>query len=271
MAWKRKLGWIGIGLVAIILVLGIAGYVVLRSEKFHNYVLAKIQQQASEATGAQVRIQDFALHLSTLGAEAHGITIRGTEPQSALPLAQADQLMIRLKIVSLLRKKIDLNEIILRHPVVHFLVRKDGTTNLPTPPKSNSNSSTSPFDLGIQHVLLEKGEIYYNDVKTPLDAELHALQLEIKSALLRKGYDGSLSYRNGRVQYGDLKPLPHDLTASFNATPSEFKLKPLVLSVASSTIKLEGSVQHYSHPSAEGSYEIRIHPQDFRAVLKNSS
>src|SRR5262249_25411237 len=160
----------------IVVVLGITGYVVLRSQRFHSFVLAKIQQQASEATGAQVRIQDFALHLSRLGAEAYGITIRGTEPQSALPLAQADQLMIRLKIVSLLRKKVDLSEIVLRHPVVHLLVKKDGSTNLPKPPKSDSNSTTSPFDLGIQHVLLERGEIYYNDVKMPLDAELHVLQ-----------------------------------------------------------------------------------------------
>src|SRR5215472_15504105 len=271
MAWKRKLGWIGIGLVAVILVLGIAGFVALRSQKFHSYVLAKIQKQASEATGAQVRIQDFALHLSTLSAEAYGVTVRGSEPPSALPLAQADQLMTRLKIVSLLHKKVDLNEIILRHPVVNFLVRKDGTTNLPIPPKSNSNTSTSPFDLGIQHVLLERGEIYYNDIKTPLNAELHDLRLEIKSELLGKGYDGNLSYRTGRLQYGDLRPLPHDLTASFNATPSEFKLNPLVLTVASSTIQLRGSVQNYSHPSADGSYVIRIHPQDFRLVLKNPS
>src|SRR6266700_6840009 len=271
MAWKRKLGWIGIGLVAIILVLGIAGFVVLRSQGFHSYALAKIQQQASEATGAQVRIQNFALHLSTLAADAYGISIRGSEPTSALPLVQADQLMIRLKIVSLLHKKIDLSEIVLRQPVVNLLVRKDGSTNLPTPPKSNSSSSTSPFDLGIQHVLLERGEIYYNDVKTPLDAELHDLQLEIKSEFIGKGYDGNVSYRSGRLQYGDMKPLPHDLTASFNATPSQFTLKPLVLTVASSTIQLEGNIQNYSHPSADGSYKITIHPQDFRPVLHNPS
>src|SRR5215469_6954734 len=252
MAWKRTLRWIGMLLVAGIAVIGLTAYFVLRSPRIHGYVLAQIEKQASEATGAQVRIQNFALHLPALAAEAYGITVRGNQPPSARPLAQADQLMVRLKIVSLLRKKVDLSEIILRHPVVHLLVRKDGTTNLPTPPKSNSNTSTSPFDLGIQHVLLEKGEIYYNDVKTPVDAELHALQLEIKSELLGKGYDGSLSYRNGRLQYGDLKPLPHDLTVSFNATPSEFKLKPLVLSVASSTIRLEVGIQNYAHPSAEG-------------------
>src|SRR5579864_3249457 len=271
MAWKRKLGWIGIGLATFILVLGIAGYLLLRSQGFHRYVLTKIQQQASEATGARVHIQNFSLHLARLGAEAYGITIRGSEPTSAMPLAQADQLMIRLKIVSLLRKKVDLNEIVLRHPVVNLMVRKDGSTTLPTPPKSNSNTSTSPFDLGIQHVLIERGEIYYNDVKTPLDAELHDLQLEIKSEFLRNGYDGRLSYRNGRLQYGDMKPLPHNLTAGFNATPAQFTLKPLVLTVASSTVRLEGDVQNYSDPSAKGTYQITIYPQDFGAVLKDRS
>jgi translocation and assembly module TamB len=271
MAWKRKLGWIAISFAALVTVLVIAGYVVFRTQRFHDCVLAKLQQQASEATGGQVRIQNFALRLSSLTADAHGITIRGSEPRSRPPLVQADQLMVRLKIVSLLRKKIDLNEIILRHPVVNLLVKRDGTTNLPTPPKSSSNGSANPFDLGIQHVLLSDGEIYYNDVKTPLDAELHDVQLELKSEFASKGYDGTLSYRNGRLQYGDMKPLPHDLKASFNATPLEFTLKPLVLIVASSTIQLEGNVQNYSSPRANGSYRITIHPQDFRPVLGNPS
>jgi translocation and assembly module TamB len=271
MTWKRKLGWIGLFLVVLVAVFGIAGYFALRSQAFHAYVLAKIQQQATEATGARVRIQDLSLHLSTLSADAYGITVHGSEPDSRPPLLEADQLMVRLKIVSLLRKKVDLNEIVLRHPVVNLQVKKDGTTNLPTPPKSNSNSSTSPFDLGIQHVLLSHGEIYYKDVKTPLDAEFHELQLEIKSKFLSKGYDGTLSYRDGRLRYGDMKPLPHDLKASFNATPSEFKLNPLVLTVASSTIELEGNVQNYSHPAADGNYKITIHPQDFRPLVKNPS
>jgi translocation and assembly module TamB len=269
MTWKRKLGWIGLFLVVLIVVLGIAGYITFRSQAFHKYVLGKIEQQASEATGAQVRLRSFALQLSTLSAKAYGITIRGSEPESAPPLAQADQLMVRLKIVSLLRKKIDLNEIVLRHPVVSLRIKKDGSTNLPTPPKSNGQSSTSPFDLGIQHLLLSQGEIYYNDVKTPLDAELRDLQLEVKSGLATKTYDGTLSYRDGRLQYGDMKPLPHDLKASFNATPSEFRLNPLVLTIASSTIELVGNVQNYSCPTANGSYKITIHPQDFRPVLKN--
>ena len=269
MAWKRTFRWVGMGLLVVLLVLGIAGYTVLHSQRFHRYVLAKIQEHASEAIGARVRIGDFQAHVSTLTFDAYGITIRGSEPISVLPLAHADQLRIRFKIVSLLRRKVDLNEIMLRHPVLNLLVRKDGTTNLPTPQKSNSNSSTSPFDLGIEHVLLDQGEVYYNDIKTPLDAELHALQLKMECEFPGNGYDGNLSYRGGRLHYGDMKPLPHDLTANFHATASEFQLRRLVLAVASSTLQLEGNVRDYSNPSANGSYEITIHPQDFRDVIKN--
>ena len=99
----------------------------------HDYVLAKIVQRACAATGGQIQIQSFVLHLLTMTADACGITIRGSEPKSAPPLIRADHLTVRLKIVSLLRRKIDFNEIILRHPVVNLQVRSDGTTNLPFP------------------------------------------------------------------------------------------------------------------------------------------
>ena len=245
MSWKRKLA------VAL-----------------HNYVLAKIQQRAREATGGQVQIQNFVLHLSTLTADASGITIRGTEPKSSPPLLQAAQLMVRLKIVSLWRRKVDLNQITVRHPVVNLLVGKDGATNLPSPPKKNTNSSTSVFDRGIQHLLVTNGEIHYHDVKTLLDAELHDLQLEIKSELASNRYAGTLSYRDGQVQYCNMKPLPHDLKATFNASPSEFTLRPLVLTIASSVIQLEGNVQNYSSPVVDGTYKVTIHTQDCQGILK---
>ncbi len=110
---KRKLVWIAVILVTSIAALGVAGYLALRSPRFHHYLLAQIERRASEATGAEVRVQNFVLHLSRLSADAYGITIRGKERASAHPLVEADQLGIRLKIISLLRKKVDLNEIIM--------------------------------------------------------------------------------------------------------------------------------------------------------------
>jgi hypothetical protein len=68
------------------------------------------------------------------------------------------------------------------------------------------------------------------------------MQLEIKSELASNRYDGTLSYRDGHVQYCNMQPVSHDLHASFNASPSKFTLNHLVLTVASSIIQLEGNV-----------------------------
>lgn len=256
-------------MVAFIVVVALAGFLALRSQWLQGYIRGKIEQTASESLGGQVRIQNFVFHLSNLTADAYGITVRGNEPATAPPVLQADQLEINLKIVSLLHHKIDLKEIIVRHPVVNFVVQKDGTNNLPRPPKTNNGSSTNVFDLGIQHVLLSNGEIYYNDIKTPLDADLHDLHLELRAPFLSKNYDGSLSYRDGHLKYGTYRPLPHELNATFTANPDQFQLKPLVLKMASSSVRIEGKVQNFSTPSVNGSYTITVFPQDFRRALNN--
>lgn len=269
MTWKNKLGWAALIAVIIIASLGVIGFLTLRSRWFHEYLLTQIEQQASESIGGSVEIRNFDFHLRTLTADAYGIVIHGSEAGSVRPLVSADQLTIRLKVVSLFRKKVDLNEIILRHPVVSLLARKDGTTNLPKPPKKENSSSTNIFDLGIRHVLLTNGEVYYNDVKTPLDAELHDLQLEIKSRLVSDTYDGSLTYRGGQLKYGTFRPVPHDLNATFAATRDDFQLKPLVMHVAGSSLELQARVSNFSNLRADGEYRFLLKPHELRDALRN--
>jgi len=269
MSVKRKLGWAAGIIGALIVVLVVGGFFALRTNTVRQWILGKVDQKISTSIGGRAHIQNFSLHFSPLRVDAYGITIHGTEGSSARPLLVADHLQLTLKIVSLLHGKVDLNEIIVQHPVVNFLARKDGTNNLPHPPQSNNKSSTNVWDLGIHHVLLDNGEVYYNDLKTPMDADLRDLRLEVRSRGLSKDYDGSLTYRDGHLKYGNYEPLPHDLNAKFTANPSTFTLKPFVLTVASSKFELNGEVQNYASPSLSGSYRFTVHPQDFRAAMKN--
>jgi hypothetical protein len=85
------------------------------------------------------------------------------------------------------------------------------------------------------------------------------LEVEIKAQLIGKVTMASFRIETDAFCMEIWKPLPHDLSAAFNATPSEFTLKPLLLTVASSTMELQGQVQNYSQPSASGSYRITIH------------
>ncbi len=269
MSWKRNFGWVAGIIAALIIIVVVAGFFAVRSTGVRQWILAKVDQKISASIGSPVHIQNFALHFSPLRVDAYGITIHGTEPSTARPLLTADELDVTLKIISLIHGKVDLQEVILRHPVANVLARKDGSTNLPHPPPTNQKSSTSIWDLGIQHVLLANGDVYYNDLKIPMDADLHDLRLEVRSQGTSRNYDGTLSYRDGNLKYGTYRPLPHDLNAKFTANPSEFTLKPLVLLVASSKFELNGRVQNYSNPSADGTYRMVMYPQDFGRAMNN--
>src|SRR5207302_5536320 len=85
----------------------------------------------------------------------------------------------------------------INHPVVHVFVAGTGDTNLPKP-KSSGQSQTSIFDLGIRHVMLGRGEVYYNDRKSALDADLHNLQFESRFDPAGKRYSGGLGYSDGK-------------------------------------------------------------------------
>ena len=258
---------------ALLLLVIVTAIVVLENPAFHRYLLTKIKQQAGEATGARVDIQNLQLHPKTLTADIYGLTVHGTERPGEKPLLQVDHARIGLRIISILRHKINLSELLIDHPTVNLIVNADGRSNLPQPPPSqNKSSSTNVFDLAVGHVLLTNGVIRARDKAIPLDANLTDLRTEISFSQLHKKYSGTISYQNGLIQYQHLRPLPHSLQASFDATSSELNLKPLLLKLGGSRLALEANVRDYgSAPLANGHYDMILHTQDFAGLSSSKA
>src|SRR5256712_3249191 len=267
MNWKRILGWVAAVSLILVVVIAIGGYFVLRSHSFHRYVLAKIVEKASASTGGKVEIRNYDFRWSTLTADAYGLVVHGNEPAGQRQLRQVDKLTVRLKILSVLRQKINLREILVEHPVAHLLVDKQGRTNIPQPtaPKQQS-SSINVFDLAVGHALLNNGEIYYNDRESSMDADVYDLRTDVTFDYLATRYRGSLSYAGGKLKYGNLAPLPHSLQTQFVATRSRFTLNPMILTLGSSRVMLRGEATNYSSPRVDGSYEILLHTADFSGM-----
>ncbi|HEX6880841.1 MAG TPA: AsmA family protein, partial [Terriglobales bacterium] len=246
MNWKRVAGWIAIGILSLILVVVVAATILLHSERFHRHILAKVQSTASESLNARVTVRDFNLNLHNLTVDMNGVVVAGTGAEGQAPLLTADQLHADINVISLLQRTWYLNDIEVHHPVVHVYVDKQGNNNLPKPKTSNSKSQTNIFDLGVRHVLLADGEVYYNDRKSKLGANLRDLTFRSTYSAENGGrYYGELSYRDGRLQYGNYDPLPHDLDAKFDATRSGLKLAPLVMNVGDSRVELAASIMNY--------------------------
>lgn len=263
MNWKRIIGWTLAGIVGVIFVAAVGGYLYLRSASFQRLAISKIEQEAAAATGATTRIGSLDVNLSTLTAHLYDITLRGTEGPDQPPLLHADKLTVGVKIVSALRRQVSLSELLIESPIVHVQVDPSGKNNLPTVPPSQNTSHTTVFDLGIGHAAITGGEIDYNDKKIPLEANLYDFGTDIHFTPTVRRYDGTLSYSSGRVRYGQYSPLPHSLNIQFSASPERFGLESAVLSIGSSRAALHAALSNYKNPIADGDYEIRIHAQDF--------
>jgi translocation and assembly module TamB len=266
MKWRRAIGWTIAGLLLLVLVGAVGGYLFLKSSNFQQYALRKIVQGTDEATGGRTQIRGLDFNLSTLTAHLYDVVVRGTERPDQPPLLQVDKLTVALKIQSVLRRQISLSELVIEHPVVHLQVNQDGKSNIPHTPPSKTSSHASVFDLAVRHLLLTRGEINYNDRKTPVEADLYNLGTDIHFDSFATRYSGSISYDNGHLQYAQYAPLPHNFTAKFTATPALFSLESAVMKVGSSAISLRADVTNYNNPTVAGDYDIRIHTQDLAAM-----
>ena len=263
----------GFGVLLVVVLLGVVA--LLHSERFHAYLLRTAQQRASEAFGSQVQMKDFAIHWSGISptADLYDVVVHGAAPYPNPPLLQADALHLGVTVTSLLHKAWYVNDVRIEHPVVRIFADSNGHTNLP-PSKQEQpgpQSRTSVFDLGVRHFLLERGEVYYNDRKSELSADLHELTFRSGFAFLTSSYSGTLSYRAGHLQLQNMNPLQHNLDARFVATPEELNLESAVLTTSSSRVSLVARVRSYSQPQLHATYEGVIDGGEFRRVLKQDS
>ncbi len=273
--WKRIIAWVTAGLVGLILLIVVGVAALLHSERFHAYLLRTAQEKATEALGGQVQMLDFALHWSGISptVDLYNVVVHGAAPYSDPPLLEADAMHLGVTVTSLLHKAWYVGDVRIDHPVVRIFADREGHTNLP-PTKSEkpaTQSRTSIFDLGIRHLLLQGGEIYYNDRKTELSADLHDLRLESGFELLTTRYSGTLSYRDGHVQMKGANPIAHNLDARFVATPEELRLESADLTTASSRFSIAATVRDYSQPQIHATYHALVDSSEFRRALNDPS
>ena len=269
---KRKILFrIALTMGALLMVVGITAIALLRSRTFHRYVLSKIVEQASQAAGARVEIGDFKFRWSGRQIDFYQVVLHGSEATSLVPLLQVDHVGVGLKIISLWRHKVDLNEIVIDRPSIRFSVDQHGRSNLPQTPSPRTaagGGAANIFTLAIGHVVVNQGELDYHDRRFPIDAEVRDLQAQVSFDPAKTEYDGTLGYRDGRFQFGGFNPVLHGLQVRFGATPSGVTFDSLVLNAGASKISAQAHLQDYGNPLVDGSYRAEVSTQELGKILK---
>ena len=243
----------------------------IHNNEFRQYLLRIAHTKLSETVGIQLKMRDFSVHLSGLSpaVDMYDVVIDGAPPYETPPLLKVDHLSVGIQIVSLLQQQWYLKDIVIDHPVARVFVGPNGDTNLPT--TKNSNQQTSVFDLGVRHVMLGQGEVYYNDQKSALDADLHNFQFQSTFDPAPKRYSGGLSYTDGKIHFQNLNPLVHSLEAEFEATPDRFTLTRSLLTSGASQFSLAARLHDYVQPNVTATYQASLDTGELRQVLKDAT
>lgn len=269
--WVRASAWIFGGLGIFLVLIVIALWAVLNSTAFHNYVLNTAQKQASERLGTQVRLQNFALHLSTLSLDIYGLTVHGADPYRDPPLLQMQHAEVGVRMVSILHRKWYLDSIQIDRPVIRVFTDAHGVSNIPKLKSSGAGNNTNLFDLAIRHAMLTNGEVSYNNKQSVLTADLHNVEFRAAFDVLLQKYSGRLSYADGQLASNSIRTFRHGFEANFDATPTIFHLTRARLTSGRSQFVLIATVENYSDPNVQAHYEAIVDGSDLRQILGNPS
>lgn len=265
--WKYFLVVVGAGLLA---VLGGAWYITTNS--FQGYVRRRLVAEVERITGGHAQIGSFHVIPFHMQVEVRDITVHGSEAASDLPLAHADHLIARVKVISLLRTQFGFHSLTLEHPVVHIAVAADGTTNVPVIKAvenvSEQRSLEQLFALSIDHLSVQHGELIWADRKIPLDFTAADTALQMHYSYLHRRYESQ--FRVGKVEtvFQDCRPFSWMAEMNFSLTPDFAEIQSLKWRSGRSNLAVSGQIRNFSKPQFEGSYTAHVDLQQAAAITR---
>ena len=251
--------WFWVVMAGLFAILVVALGWFLQSPAFREMVRDRVVLELEKATGGEVEMQSLTWNVSKLEVEAKGITVRGLEPPTDIPLVHIDRLYARVHIVSFFERNIDLQQLTLEQPVIHVIVKPDGTTNVPKPKvKSGGDPLQQLFDLAIGKAEVHNGALLVNEQKIPLDFKAYDLGMVMAYQMLDVRYDATLQVGKMDGQFADLRDIPASATAEFSLWHNRAQLRSLKMTSQKSSLELSGTVDDFHQPKIKLDYAATI-------------
>src|ERR1051326_8089198 len=165
MTLRKRLLRIGLALLGLVIVLGIAVVIVVQTNWFRNYVRQKIITATEEGTGGRVEIESFAFSPRRLEALVTNFVIHGKDPADAAPWIRAARVQVNIRLFTSLRRILDISYLGVEQPQANIMVFADGTTNIPEPkkkPEPNTTVLDTVIDLAVDRFLISNGMLTLN-------------------------------------------------------------------------------------------------------------
>ena len=273
MSRRRKwVTWILASAAVALLAFAVTVVLVVRSRWFYDRVRHSIVETVETATGGRVEIASFQFDWHTLRAEVRSFTLHGTEPAGKPPLLHAELAAVGLKLVSILRRDVNIASLEVEQPQVHLIIGPDGRTNVPEPKiakKPGKPAVQAILDLAIGRFSLDRGEFSVESRgTTPFSARGTNLSTRFSYDLAGPRYRGDFSVDPIHLEVGSYRPLPCAITASLTVGANRIDVNSAKITSGASSVALSGAIQDLSAPHGEFQFDANVSVQEATPVLR---
>lgn len=226
-------------------VAGLASWLTLRSHWFQQQVRQRIVFELEKATGGKAELGGYRFDWRAMRAEVTGVVLHGLEPADSAPLFRAGRITLGFRLVSVLRRKVDLLSLEAERPVITLLVDEQGRTNLPEPKvkRSGGKPGLEQFvDLAIQQYRLDQGEFVYNDRRIPLQAAGRDLVLKLSYDARARAYQGQLQAAGVQVAQPVETRAAVGIVTAWTLTESQLRFSRAEIELDGAKAVLQGTV-----------------------------
>jgi translocation and assembly module TamB len=255
----RRIAAVAGGLAAVLLVLALSAALVLRSGWFREKVRQRIVAEVEKATGGRVEIGAFQFDWKMLRAEVDGFVLHGSEPANAPPLFRADAVVVGIRIISVLKRSVDLQYLDVRRPQVYMILYPDGHTNVPVP-KVRAGKATveTILDLAIARYSLQDGSFEVaGQGTTPFDVQGRNLRAQFDYDVAGPRYRGQISIAPARFHWGGYRPVPLNVTLALAVEKNRVRIDSGRVETGQSQVEFSGAIESLTDFSGAFQYKVR--------------
>ena len=268
---RKWTAWIlGTGAVAL-LAFAVTVVVVVRSQWFYNRVRRSIVETVETATGGRVEIAAFQFDWHRLRAEVRAFTLHGTEPADKPPLLRAESVAVGLKLVSLLKRQVDIEYLDVTAPQVYLIVDPGGRTNIPEPKvakKAGKPAVQTILDLAIGRFSLERGQFEVaSRGKSPFSARGSHLNARFLYDRAGPRYRGDISMQPLDLELGEYRPMPVGIATSLTIEANRIAVNSARVTSGASSVALSGAIENLASPHGAFQFEASVSVQEATPIL----
>ena len=236
----------------------------LQTSWFKQQVREKIIAAAEQASGGRVELKAFNYNWRTLTAEFTGFVVHGREGSSAPALFRSDSVQVGLRLVSMLKRNVDLASVTLVRPKLHLVLHPDGTTNLPQPNlRDGANGFLQQlFSLKIRRIEVRNGLLQVDAQEFPLTVHGNDLKVELRYEAAGSQYKVSLNSRDVQLNSDRVRNLSGDVAANLVLTRDRLVIEHVLVTSQKSALSAHGTVSHFANPAAEIALDARVAAAD---------